>query len=77
MKIPKDPSNWKNWTSAQDFCVEEGGTLVAIENEVEQGRVLDVQSAKITIFLQILSKCSPTTLVFPNLHFKYYIADDA
>ncbi|TEA34294.1 hypothetical protein DBR06_SOUSAS3610034, partial [Sousa chinensis] len=36
MKIPKDPSNWKNWTSAQDFCVEEGGTLVAIENEVEQ-----------------------------------------
>lgn len=36
MKIPKDPSDWKNWTSAQDFCVEEGGTLVAIENEVEQ-----------------------------------------
>ncbi|XP_047726132.1 secretory phospholipase A2 receptor isoform X1 [Prionailurus viverrinus] len=36
VKIPKDPRDWKNWTSAQDFCVEEGGTLVAIENEVEQ-----------------------------------------
>nr|XP_035926888.1 secretory phospholipase A2 receptor isoform X2 [Halichoerus grypus] len=36
VKIPKDPSDWKNWTSAQDFCVEEGGALVAIENEVEQ-----------------------------------------
>ena len=46
MKIPKDPSDWKNWTSAQDFCVEEGGTLIAIENEVEQGRVLSAQSGK-------------------------------
>ncbi|XP_045335921.1 secretory phospholipase A2 receptor isoform X3 [Leopardus geoffroyi] len=36
VKISKDPRDWKNWTSAQDFCVEEGGTLVAIENEVEQ-----------------------------------------
>ncbi|XP_036740081.2 secretory phospholipase A2 receptor isoform X2 [Manis pentadactyla] len=36
VKIPKVPADWKNWTSAQDFCVEEGGTLVAIENEVEQ-----------------------------------------
>lgn len=36
VKIPKGPSGWKNWTSAQDFCVEEGGTLVTIENEVEQ-----------------------------------------
>lgn len=37
MKIPKVPGDWKNWTSAQNFCVKEGGTLVAIENEVEQG----------------------------------------
>uniref|UniRef100_A0A8C4MYA7 Phospholipase A2 receptor 1 n=1 Tax=Equus asinus asinus TaxID=83772 RepID=A0A8C4MYA7_EQUAS len=36
LKIPKDPSHGKNWTSAQDLCAEEGGTLVAIENEVEQ-----------------------------------------
>lgn len=36
MKIPTDPNDGKNWTSAQSFCVEEGGTLVAIENEVEQ-----------------------------------------
>uniref|UniRef100_A0A8D1FZA3 C-type lectin domain-containing protein n=1 Tax=Sus scrofa TaxID=9823 RepID=A0A8D1FZA3_PIG len=36
MKIPKVPGDWKNWTSAQNFCVKEGGTLVAIENEVEQ-----------------------------------------
>ncbi|XP_066201349.1 secretory phospholipase A2 receptor isoform X3 [Saccopteryx leptura] len=36
VKIPKDPSGWRNWTSAQDFCVKEGGTLVTIENEVEQ-----------------------------------------
>ncbi|XP_073097645.1 secretory phospholipase A2 receptor isoform X2 [Manis javanica] len=36
VKIPKVPTDWKNWTSAQDFCVKEGGTLVAIENEVEQ-----------------------------------------
>ncbi|XP_077010090.1 secretory phospholipase A2 receptor isoform X2 [Tamandua tetradactyla] len=36
VKIPKDPSHWRNWTSAQGFCVEEGGTLVAIESEVEQ-----------------------------------------
>nr|XP_023478757.1 secretory phospholipase A2 receptor isoform X2 [Equus caballus] len=36
VKIPKDPSHGKNWTSAQDLCAEEGGTLVAIENEVEQ-----------------------------------------
>ncbi|XP_023384252.1 secretory phospholipase A2 receptor [Pteropus vampyrus] len=36
VKIPKDPSSWKNWTSAHSFCVEEGGTLVTIENEVEQ-----------------------------------------
>lgn len=33
MKIPKVPGDWKNWTSAQNFCVKEGGTLVAIENE--------------------------------------------
>ena len=43
LKIPEGPSDWKNWTSAQEFCVEEGGTLVAIENEVEQGSVLNVQ----------------------------------
>ncbi|KAM8788559.1 LOW QUALITY PROTEIN: secretory phospholipase A2 receptor [Rhynchonycteris naso] len=36
VKIPKDPSGWRNWTSAQDFCVKEWGTLVTIENEVEQ-----------------------------------------
>ncbi|XP_036900502.1 secretory phospholipase A2 receptor isoform X1 [Sturnira hondurensis] len=36
VKIHKDPSGWKNWTSARDFCVEEGGTLATIENEVEQ-----------------------------------------
>ncbi|XP_036110432.1 secretory phospholipase A2 receptor [Molossus molossus] len=36
VKIPKDPSGWRNWTSARDFCVEEGGTLVSIENEIEQ-----------------------------------------
>ncbi|ELK28150.1 Secretory phospholipase A2 receptor [Myotis davidii] len=36
VKIPKGPSDWKNWTSAQDFCVDEGGTLVTIENKVEQ-----------------------------------------
>ncbi|XP_045415037.1 secretory phospholipase A2 receptor [Lemur catta] len=36
INIPKDPSNQKNWTRARDFCVEEGGTLVAIESEVEQ-----------------------------------------
>ncbi|KAM5268278.1 secretory phospholipase A2 receptor isoform 2-T2 [Hipposideros larvatus] len=36
VKIPTDPNDGKNWTSAQSFCVEEGGTLVAIENEVEQ-----------------------------------------
>ncbi|KAM5280111.1 secretory phospholipase A2 receptor [Ctenodactylus gundi] len=34
--VPKDPSNLKNWTDAHDFCVEKGGTLVAIESEVEQ-----------------------------------------
>lgn len=53
VKTSKDPSDWKNWTSAQDFCVEAGGTLVTIENEVEQGRVLNVQSGKITIFIPI------------------------
>ncbi|XP_049744743.1 secretory phospholipase A2 receptor isoform X1 [Elephas maximus indicus] len=36
VKIPKDPNHRKNWTSAQNFCVEEGGTLVSIESEVEQ-----------------------------------------
>ncbi|XP_037705175.1 secretory phospholipase A2 receptor isoform X1 [Choloepus didactylus] len=36
VKIPKDPSHGRNWISARDFCVEEGGTLVAIESEVEQ-----------------------------------------
>ncbi|XP_062043233.1 secretory phospholipase A2 receptor [Lepus europaeus] len=36
VNVPKDPSNWKNWTQARDFCVDEGGTLVAIESEVEQ-----------------------------------------
>ncbi|XP_016079150.1 PREDICTED: secretory phospholipase A2 receptor [Miniopterus natalensis] len=36
VKIPKDPSDWKNWMSAQDFCVEEEGALVTIESEVEQ-----------------------------------------
>ncbi|KAM6178327.1 secretory phospholipase A2 receptor [Rhynchocyon petersi] len=36
VKIPKDPSHLKNWTTAQNFCVKEGGTLVSIENEVEQ-----------------------------------------
>ncbi|KAM9664360.1 secretory phospholipase A2 receptor [Trichechus inunguis] len=36
VKIPKDPSHQKNWTSAQNFCVEEGGALVSIESEVEQ-----------------------------------------
>ncbi|KAK2491550.1 hypothetical protein MC885_017652 [Smutsia gigantea] len=36
VKIPKVPTDWKNWTSAQDFCVEKGGTLVTIETEVEQ-----------------------------------------
>ncbi|XP_062962552.1 LOW QUALITY PROTEIN: secretory phospholipase A2 receptor [Cynocephalus volans] len=36
VNIPKNPSNGKNWTHARDFCVEEGGTLVAIESEVEQ-----------------------------------------
>jgi hypothetical protein len=39
MRNPKDPSKLKNWTGAQDFCIEKGGTLVTIENEVEQGRV--------------------------------------
>uniref|UniRef100_G1T882 Secretory phospholipase A2 receptor n=1 Tax=Oryctolagus cuniculus TaxID=9986 RepID=G1T882_RABIT len=36
VNVPKDPSNWKNWTQARDFCFDEGGTLVAIESEVEQ-----------------------------------------
>ncbi|XP_036092844.1 secretory phospholipase A2 receptor isoform X1 [Rousettus aegyptiacus] len=36
VKIPKDPSGWKSWTASRSFCVEEGGTLVTIENEVEQ-----------------------------------------
>ncbi|XP_037379304.1 secretory phospholipase A2 receptor [Talpa occidentalis] len=36
VKIPKDPREWKNWTSAGDFCIEQKGSLVAIENEVEQ-----------------------------------------
>ncbi|XP_078183694.1 secretory phospholipase A2 receptor isoform X4 [Callithrix jacchus] len=36
LNIPKDPSSWKNWMRAQHFCAEEGGTLVAIESEVEQ-----------------------------------------
>ncbi|XP_073927030.1 secretory phospholipase A2 receptor isoform X2 [Castor canadensis] len=36
MRNPKDPSKLKNWTGAQDFCIEKGGTLVTIENEVEQ-----------------------------------------
>ncbi|XP_005393412.1 PREDICTED: secretory phospholipase A2 receptor [Chinchilla lanigera] len=34
--VPKDSSNLKNWTGALDFCDAEGGTLVAIESEVEQ-----------------------------------------
>lgn len=37
MNIPKDPSDSRNWMSAQDFCVKEDGTLVSIENEIEQG----------------------------------------
>ncbi|XP_042539466.1 secretory phospholipase A2 receptor isoform X2 [Dipodomys spectabilis] len=36
VRIPEDPSNLKNWTGARDFCVENGGTLVNIESEVEQ-----------------------------------------
>ncbi|XP_045154042.1 secretory phospholipase A2 receptor [Echinops telfairi] len=36
LKTPKDPSHQTNWTTAQKFCVEEGGTLVSIESEVEQ-----------------------------------------
>nr|XP_054404647.1 secretory phospholipase A2 receptor isoform X3 [Pongo abelii] len=36
LNIPKDPNSWKNWMHAQHFCAEEGGTLVAIESEVEQ-----------------------------------------
>lgn len=36
VKIPNHPGDWKNWTSAQDFCIEQEGSLVAIENEVEQ-----------------------------------------
>uniref|UniRef100_A0A8C5K055 Secretory phospholipase A2 receptor n=1 Tax=Jaculus jaculus TaxID=51337 RepID=A0A8C5K055_JACJA len=36
VRIPKDPGNMKNWTSARDFCSERGGTLVTIESEVEQ-----------------------------------------
>ncbi|XP_027632302.1 secretory phospholipase A2 receptor [Tupaia chinensis] len=40
VNIPKDPSNQKNWYHARDFCVEEGGTLVTIENEVEQAFII-------------------------------------
>ncbi|XP_058520524.1 secretory phospholipase A2 receptor isoform X2 [Ochotona princeps] len=36
VNIPKDPSSRKNWTYARDSCVAKGGTLVAIESEVEQ-----------------------------------------
>lgn len=36
VRTPKDPSNLKNWMGARDFCIETGGTLVAIESEVEQ-----------------------------------------
>ncbi|XP_048201313.1 secretory phospholipase A2 receptor isoform X1 [Perognathus longimembris pacificus] len=36
VRIPKDQSNLKNWTGARDFCIENGGTLVTIESEVEQ-----------------------------------------
>ncbi|XP_007940043.1 secretory phospholipase A2 receptor [Orycteropus afer afer] len=36
VKIPQNPNHHKNWTAAQNFCVEEGGTLVSIESEVEQ-----------------------------------------
>ncbi|XP_006879432.1 PREDICTED: secretory phospholipase A2 receptor [Elephantulus edwardii] len=36
LKIPKDPSHQMNWTAAQKFCAKEGGTLVSIEDEVEQ-----------------------------------------
>lgn len=68
MKIPKDPSHGKNWTSAQDLCAEEGGTLVAIENEVEQGRAFNIQSGKnyhfyplfiIQVFIKNLLKIPP------------------
>uniref|UniRef100_UPI004038BA8A secretory phospholipase A2 receptor-like n=1 Tax=Callospermophilus lateralis TaxID=76772 RepID=UPI004038BA8A len=36
VRIPKDRSDLKNWMGAQDFCIETGETLVAIESEVEQ-----------------------------------------
>ncbi|GAB1286359.1 Secretory phospholipase A2 receptor [Apodemus speciosus] len=33
---PKDPRELKTWTGAQEFCAAKGGTLVSIENELDQ-----------------------------------------
>uniref|UniRef100_A0A8C6RK96 Secretory phospholipase A2 receptor n=1 Tax=Nannospalax galili TaxID=1026970 RepID=A0A8C6RK96_NANGA len=55
VRISKDTSNLKNWTGARDFCAEKGGTLVSIENELEQAFItmnLFGQSTNVWIGLQ-------------------------
>uniref|UniRef100_A0A5F9DNX1 Secretory phospholipase A2 receptor n=1 Tax=Oryctolagus cuniculus TaxID=9986 RepID=A0A5F9DNX1_RABIT len=89
VNVPKDPSNWKNWTQARDFCFDEGGTLVAIESEVEQGRELSVQPGQDNHFYSKVIPSYNTTAdqkpiplcallsSNPNFHFtgKWYFED--
>lgn len=76
LENPEGPSDWKNWTSAQEFCVEEGGTLAAIENEVEQGSDLMFNQAKVAVFTEVSIKTFLWNTNLSKPTFNYYVAGD-